>query len=57
MKQSHKNWESKKKDIEEKVAKRILLMDQCGIKRSVEAVRLECLKEAYDAIHELDEED
>ena len=57
VKKSSKEWEDKKKSIAEKVAHRTLLMEQAKSTRSLEAIRLEQLQKAYQAIQELSEQE
>ena len=51
------DWTKKKKEIAENVVRRTLLMDQAGIKRSSEVMRLEELRKAYTAMQEISDED
>lgn len=57
MRRSAKEWEDRKKAIADKVAHRALLIEQAGGKRSVEAMRLEELQKAYEAIKEVTEQE
>ena len=50
------DWEMKKRSIAENVSRRTLLMEQSGVKRSSEALRLEQLRRIHGIVKEATEE-
>ncbi len=54
-KSQQEEWEMKKKSIAENVSRRTLLMEQSGIKRSSEALRLEQLMRVHGIIKDVTE--